>query len=224
VLEHVCKRGCVEELFPYPALICHAEMLPVRSAPCIFACRARNTCASAVEWRRGTCEVCGPDRLVPPSALCNFKKIDTILIDTPHLVLNTGRTRTIAHGAAVSFGITIWGLRMRGWGKQNYCRKSPAIRTHASNRRTRPPTKVRLASVSIDLNLKGEARVEGARSEVFRVTKSCALIYHIHTHPHKHTNHPRCQSASGCCTRATPLCHVYTIGTSHHHVHRTESR
>jgi len=155
----------VEELFPYPALICHAEMLPVRSAGCIVACRAGDTCASAVEWRREGCELCGPDRLVPASALCNFKETNTISIDTPHFVLNTGQTRTIA-----------------------------------------------------------EARVEEARSEVFRVTRSCALIHHIHTDTHKHTNHPRCQSASGCCARATPLRDVYTVGTSHYHAHITESK
>jgi len=63
------------------------------------------------------------------------------------------------------------------WG--HYCVESAAMRTHASKRPTRPPTKARLASVCVDSNSSSEARVEGARSGFFCVTRSCDLIHHI---------------------------------------------
>jgi len=53
------------------------------------------------------------------------------------------------------------------WG--HYCRKSAAMRTHASNQATRPPTTASLASVCVDSNSTRmtEARVEGAWSAIF---------------------------------------------------------
>jgi hypothetical protein len=76
--------------------------------------------------------------------------------------------------------------------------------THTSTRPMRLATMTRLALVCVDLNSKSEARVEGARSGVLCVTRSCDFIHHIQIHTHKHTNHPRCQSASECWARATP--------------------
>jgi len=60
--------------------------------------------------------------------------------------------------------------------------RGDAMRTHASKRSMRPPTHTRLASASVDSNSNSEALVDGARSEIFCVTRRCDLIHHIHTH------------------------------------------
>ena len=86
--------------------------------------------------------------------------------------------------------------------------------TLASKRPTRPSTTTRLVSVYVDLNSKSKARVEGVRSEVFFLTRSCALIRHIHTRE-QYTNQPRCLSGSECCARATLLKHLYTQQVKH---------
>ena len=76
VLGRVCKRAGVEDLILCGALICHTEMD----------------------------EACGPDWLALSRVLCNLKEVSTIPTDTPHLVPNTGRTRTLALAAAPCLG------------------------------------------------------------------------------------------------------------------------
>ena len=124
------------------------------------------------------------------------------------------------NNAAISTNGSNQGKLLQG----HYCGNSAAMREHASKRPMKPPTKASLASVCVDLNSNSEARVEGARSGVLCVTRSCDLIHHIRTHAHRHTNHLRCQSAFVCCARATPLKHVYTVGKTLCHAQRTESR
>ena len=77
VLGRVCKRAGVEDLILCGALICHTEMD----------------------------EACGPDWLALSRVLCNLKEVGTIPTDTPHLVPNTGRTRTLALAMAPRFGM-----------------------------------------------------------------------------------------------------------------------
>jgi len=121
------------------------------------------------------------------------------------LLVRQARTRSTNNAATISSNGSDRGKSL--W--DHCCGKSAAIRTHASKQPTRLPTMTRLALVCVDLNSKRKAWVAGARRGVFCATRSCVLIQNIHTHTHTHTNHPRCLSASECCTRATPLNHVY---------------
>ena len=70
-----------------------------------------------------------------------------------------------------------------------------AMRTHASNEATRPPTTASLASVYIDSNSirATEARVEGARSAIIFARQGAVIPFTKYTHTLKHTNHHRCQ-------------------------------
>jgi len=72
------------------------------------------------------------------------------------------------------------------WG--HCCGKSAAMRTHASKRTTRSPTKAILPSVCVNLDSirMSEARVEGARSAIFGKTRSSDPIHHVHTHTQTH--------------------------------------
>jgi len=137
-----------------------------------------------------------------------------------HSLGRHARTQSINNAVTLSTNGSNWGKSL--WG--HYCGKSDVMRTQASKRPTRSPTKARLASVCVDLSSNSEARVEGVHNRVLCVTRSCGLIHHIHTHTHKHSNHPSCQSASECCASATPLRHVYTVGMTHYNAQRTESR
>jgi len=93
---------------------------------------------------------------------------------------------------------------------------------HASKQTTRLPTTTRLASVCVDLNSQSKARVEGAHRGVFWVTRSCALIQHIHTHTQTYKSPEVSQCLWVLRKSDTLQTRVNTIGKMNHHAQRVE--
>jgi len=80
----------------------------------------------------------------------------------------------------------------------------------ARMRPKRPSTTTKLSSVCVDLNPKSEARVEGACSGVCCVTRSYALILHVHTHR---------SDLTLVCERNLSLALSLSVSLSHSHTH-----
>jgi len=105
-------------------------------------------------------------------------KVMTPRVLTTLLGFRHTRTQSRHNAATLSTNDSDRCKSLRG----HYCGESAAMRTHASKQSTRPPMKTRLALVCVNSNSNSEARLKGARSEIFCVKRSWYLIHHVHTH------------------------------------------